>query len=469
MVVVVSAALTLAMTPSAIAATPDPVTHLKATPANHQVGLSWTLPGTPFDSILVRRAQGTTPPAGTSDGTQVYNGTGTQVTDTGLSNGVTYSYSVWAMSGGSPSDVRQVSAEPHPATAVSLQLKTDSHHVSFGNTATLTATVTSTKASKPVSGETVQLQVRTGSADSWHQVTDGVSNSKGRVAWQVAPQRTNQYRAVHVATPFFGGAQTKALTVVLKPALQAALGKDWARQAGTAVVHGRVRPAFRGERVLLERRVNGHWRKAGSSHQDAQGRYRFRLSGWPKRGAYVYRTAIASNASHRAVHSSALHLAVDWVVTYRIETRGKIVASLSGFAKRAAGIYADPRGWSRAFVHFERVKGASDFSLVLSQAKDVPKFAPICDRYWSCRVGRYVIINESRWRFGTPYFKKSGGNMRMYHEMVINHETGHWFGLGHQTCPGPGRKAPVMMQQSKGLFGCKPNGWPLPVEIKRVY
>ena len=59
-------------------------------------------------------------------------------------------------------------------------------------------------------------------------------------------------------------------------------------------------------------------------------------------------------------------------MTYRIETRGKIVASVSDFAKRAAQIYADPRGWSRAFVHFKQVKGGSDFSLVLSQAKYVP-------------------------------------------------------------------------------------------------
>jgi len=52
--------------------------------------------------------------------------------------------------------------------------------------------------------------------------------------------------------------------------------------------------------------------------------------------------------------------------------------------------------------------------------------------------------------------------------MVLNHETGHWFGLGHASCGGAGKPAPVMMQQSKGLFGCKPNPWPLPGEIARV-
>ena len=80
-----------------------------------------------------------------------------------------------------------------------------------------------------------------------------------------------------------------------------------------------------------------------------------------------------------------------------------------------------------------------------------------------------MIINEDRWRRGTPYFKKSGGTLREYRAMVVNHETGHWFGLGHASCGGAGQLAPVMMQQSKGLYGCKPNPWPLRGEIARAY
>lgn len=354
------------------------------------------------------------------------------------------------------------------AADVSLQLATSSRLIPYGRGLTLSARLLDSSTSDPVPSQTLQLQVRADSSGPWQIAAAGVTNSVGRVTWKLSPQRTNQYRAVHQANPSYAAKRTPAVTVTLKPALQANLRKDWARQGGAALIHGRVRPAFRGEPVVLERRLDGHWVRMARTKQDENGKYSFRMRGWAKRGAFFYRTAIGTTSSHGSVHSATLQLNVVRLVTYRIETRGRIVASVSDFAKRAAEIYADPRGWSRAFVHFKQVKGSSDFSLVLSQAKYVPRFASICDRYWSCRVGRYVIINENRWRWGTPYFKHSGGSIRDYRAMVIDHETGHWFGLGHSTCPGKGRRAPVMMQQSKGLHGCVVNSWPVSGEIARV-
>jgi hypothetical protein len=156
------------------------------------------------------------------------------------------------------------------------------------------------------------------------------------------------------------------------------------------------------------------------------------------------------------------------VVTYSVITRGKVTASMEVFRRQAQETYDDPRGWRAGGVDFRRVRRGGDFTLVLASAGAVPSFSSSCSAQWSCRVGRYVIINQYRWRNASVAWNRSGRTRRDYRHLVVNHETGHWLGLGHTTCPRRGSKAPVMMQQSKGTGGCRFNPWPLPREAARV-
>jgi hypothetical protein len=148
------------------------------------------------------------------------------------------------------------------------------------------------------------------------------------------------------------------------------------------------------------------------------------------------------------------------IVRYHVETRGRITTSLNRFKAQAQETYEDPRGWRGAGIEFVPVARGGAFTLVLSQAGRVPSFSPVCSAMWSCRVGRFVIINQDRWKHASPAWNAARLALRDYRHMVVNHETGHWLGLGHASCPGPGRKAPVMMQQSKGLGGCRFNPFP---------
>ncbi|MCW2796891.1 DUF3152 domain-containing protein [Nocardioides sp.] len=147
-------------------------------------------------------------------------------------------------------------------------------------------------------------------------------------------------------------------------------------------------------------------------------------------------------------------------VTYHVETRGRITTSVAAFGRLAQQTYVDPRGWRGSGIRFRRVARGGSFTLVLAEASRVPGFSSSCSSEWSCRVGRYVIINQERWKHASPAWNAAHGSLRDYRHMVVNHETGHWLGLGHAGCPGPGRPAPVMMQQSKGLGGCHFNPWP---------
>lgn len=171
-------------------------------------------------------------------------------------------------------------------------------------------------------------------------------------------------------------------------------------------------------------------------------------------------------AAEAAAKQAAAKQATSRVVTYDVTTRGVISANIAEFKQQANATLNDGRGWSRLGVSFQEVTVGGQFTLVLSEASQVPSFSPGgCDAQYSCRAGRYVIINQDRWLGATSSWNEAGGSLRDYRHMVVNHETGHWLGHGHQACTGAGNPAPVMQQQSISLQGCGFNAWPIASEL----
>ncbi|MFG1764795.1 DUF3152 domain-containing protein [Micromonospora parva] len=123
----------------------------------------------------------------------------------------------------------------------------------------------------------------------------------------------------------------------------------------------------------------------------------------------------------------------------------------------------DPRGWTAGGAWRLRRVGAgepTDFTIYLATpgtrdtlCQDVP------DAYTSCRNGARVVLNVARWVKGVPRY---GTSLDTYRQYMVNHEVGHKLGYGHERCPGRGRAAPVMQQQTLGLHGCTANAWPYP-------
>ena len=169
---------------------------------------------------------------------------------------------------------------------------------------------------------------------------------------------------------------------------------------------------------------------------------------------------VTTRRTHRVMH----RVPVRHTVTYRVETRGKIVANLQEFKREVQQTYDDPRGWRGTGVAFRQVRTGGSFVVVLAEASTLPSFSSGCSAEWSCRVGDYVVINQMRWLHASPMWHQQHQSLRDYRHMVVDHETGHWLGWGHRGCPKPGALAPVMQTQSKGLDGCKPNPWPTRAE-----
>lgn len=159
----------------------------------------------------------------------------------------------------------------------------------------------------------------------------------------------------------------------------------------------------------------------------------------------------------------------DWyfntTIYFTVAKNGATVSDVGEFATLATQTLNDARGWSRLGVKFVQVQSGGTLHLVLAQASLLPSYSSGCTADWSCTVGNTVIINDDRWTNASTAWNAQGGSLRDYRHMVINHETGHWLGHGHEYCSGAGKVAPVMQQQSIDLMGCSFNPWPLASEL----
>jgi hypothetical protein len=151
-----------------------------------------------------------------------------------------------------------------------------------------------------------------------------------------------------------------------------------------------------------------------------------------------------------------------------VEVEDGIGVDGPAFAAAVEETLGDPRSWGNGGrMSFQRVgeaeAAAGDFAfrVTLISPGNMERYCPGVGTggYTSCRYGDRAVINLARWATAVPDYE---GDIPTYRQYVVNHEVGHALGNGHQGCPGPGRPAPVMQQQTLGLEGCAKNAWPYP-------
>jgi hypothetical protein len=149
---------------------------------------------------------------------------------------------------------------------------------------------------------------------------------------------------------------------------------------------------------------------------------------------------------------------------FRVAVEEGMGLETAGFAAATERILGDPRSWIAAGdLRFQRVPRAdeADFTLYLATPGTSERMCAAgglgTDGYTSCRLPSQVIINARRWTDAVPNYGAPLGDYQAY---AINHEVGHQLGHGHEDCPSPAARAPVMQQQTLGLRGCVANSWP---------
>ncbi|MGC4744073.1 DUF3152 domain-containing protein [Micromonospora sp. DT201] len=156
---------------------------------------------------------------------------------------------------------------------------------------------------------------------------------------------------------------------------------------------------------------------------------------------------------------------------YRVAVESGSGEDAADFAQAVQTALAGPGSWvDSGRLRLQQVPGDAprDFTVYLATARTAGRMCAdggvdirIGGRpYTSCRAPGKVIINLDRWRLSVPHLVSARVPLAVYRTYVVNHEVGHQLGHRHERCPGAGRPAPVMMQQTLFLNGCRVNPWP---------
>jgi len=112
----------------------------------------------------------------------------------------------------------------------------------------------------------------------------------------------------------------------------------------------------------------------------------------------------------------------------------------------------DPDGWGYLF---EPVSSNEDFVIRLSSPTTIKKVCGLPENLSCAELGgNKMYLNSDRWFYGASKSKQTIENYRQY---MVSHEVGHILGHNHKHCPCVNCKAPIMMQQTKGIGKCSPN------------
>ncbi|GAB2649859.1 S8 family serine peptidase [Kribbella swartbergensis] len=259
--------------------------------------LSWKIPAmSDLDQVIVRRNSGSTAPTLTT-GTLVYSGTASSVRNTGLAQGVTYTYAAW---------LRDRSGKVSPVATTQLlgmktAISTTSALISYGGTITLRGT-TARIDNKAYAGLPVNLYVRPKNSSAFKLLAALKTTSTGAVSYAYKPAVSSVFMMTFPGNGDLMGTRSPDLTVQVAPTISSALSPATIRLGQVTKFSGYVAPAHYGTPVYLQQYSNKVWKSIASVKLSSSGAYAFGIK--PAiRGQIAYRVWFPADADHAQAFS----------------------------------------------------------------------------------------------------------------------------------------------------------------------
>jgi hypothetical protein len=199
----------------------------------------------------------------------------------------------------------QDDAAPRPAQLTLAGAAT----ITFGARANLQGRLTDEQAATGIGGEQVNLFADPAGPAGERGAGTDTTDPDGDASFTPTPAATTVYRASFPGSGTHGSASSAWVTVAVRSRVSARLGDSTVAYGQTITVTGTVSPNHRGQRVYLQRLVNGSWKGAATATLTSASGYTLRARP-PVRGRLTYRVYKAADADHVKAASGTLAVTV---------------------------------------------------------------------------------------------------------------------------------------------------------------
>ncbi|MEU4192140.1 S8 family serine peptidase [Kribbella sp. NPDC026611] len=260
--------------------------------------LSWKIPVTgDLDQVIVRRNVGSKPPA-INTGTLVYAGTGSAVKNTGLAQGVTYTYGAWVTD-------RTGHSSPIATTqllGMKTGISTTSTLLTYGGAITLRGSTLRID-NIAYAGLPTNLYVRPKTSSTFKLLAALKTSATGTVSFVDKPTVSSVYMMTFPGNADLMGTRTPDITVQVAPSMASATLAPAAIRLGQATAFsGYVAPAHAGKLVYLQQYGNKVWKSIASVKLSTSGKFAFGIKP-AVRGQIAYRVWFPADADHAQAYT----------------------------------------------------------------------------------------------------------------------------------------------------------------------
>ncbi len=284
---------------------PAGVTQLTALVGSRSAHLTWASPAdADWVDVVVRGVQGSSPPRTPTSGREIYTGRRTSADIGSLSLGVPYSLAVFTRdTSGNLGPAHSIIV---PASRVSVQPAAS--RITYGQSTRLVGKLTDAQSDAGLSGKELRFYKMGPGATTWALFTHLTTAADGSYSLPVSPRVNTRYEVRFAGSTQRLGSVSAPTRIMVAPRVSLWASSTQGPVGTTFRLSTSVSPNKAGHTVVLQRLVDGAWKRVTSKTLSSTSRATFAVA--PRKGTYAYRIYLPGDQTNASALSPTIKLRV---------------------------------------------------------------------------------------------------------------------------------------------------------------